>query len=243
MTNMKDKIFTVPIKKNFEFDEDVAAVFDDMLVRSIPFYQDMQSLVKSLIYKFIQLYKKENIIIYDLGCSTASTLLHVESLITNKKIELIGIDNSSAMIKQAHHKINALNSDITLYLDDIIEFNYKKTDIFISNYTLQFIRPLMREKFIKKLYTSLNKDGVFIFSEKLISQHKILNKILIDTYYEFKEKNGYSKYEIMQKREALENVLVPYSETENINMIKKCGFSHCEVIFRWGNFATFVAFK
>jgi len=47
----------------------------------------------------------------------------------------------------------------------------------------------------------------------------------------------------MQKREALENVLVPYSEEENITMAKNAGFKHCEVLFRWANFATFIAIK
>lgn len=36
-----DKVFTKPITKQFEFDEDVAAVFDDMLERSIPFYKEV----------------------------------------------------------------------------------------------------------------------------------------------------------------------------------------------------------
>jgi tRNA (cmo5U34)-methyltransferase len=47
----------------------------------------------------------------------------------------------------------------------------------------------------------------------------------------------------MQKREALENVLVPYSEEENILMAKNAGFSHCEVLLRWANFCTFIAIK
>ncbi len=70
-----------------------------------------------------------------------------------------------------------------------------------------------------------------------------LNKDLIECYYDFKKEQGYSEYEIMQKREALENVLVPYSEDENIKMVKNCGFSHSEVLFRWANFATFIAIK
>ncbi len=240
---MKDNIFTTPIKKHFEFDEDVVAVFDDMLTRSIPFYQEVQDLIKYLVDKFTRLHEKENLVIYDLGCSTASMLLHIEGLKITEQIELIGIDNSAAMIKQGNHKIKALNSNIILYHDDIMSFDYKKTDLFISNYTLQFIRPLIREKFIQNIYNHLNVNGMFIFSEKLISEHKVLNKILIDYYHNFKQNNGYSQYEITQKREALENVLVPYSEAENINMMRKCGFSHCEVIFRWGNFATFIALK
>ena len=70
-----------------------------------------------------------------------------------------------------------------------------------------------------------------------------LNKELIDCYYDFKQEQGYSQYEIAQKREALENVLIPYTELENIEMAERCGFSHCECIFRWANFATFIAIK
>jgi tRNA (cmo5U34)-methyltransferase len=115
--------------------------------------------------------------------------------------------------------------------------------VFVSNYTLQFIRPLHREKLVKKIYDALNEGGAFIFSEKLISSDKKLNKELIELYYAFKKSQGYSEYEIAQKREALENVLVPYTQEENIQMIKDAGFKHCEVVFRWANFATFIAIK
>ncbi len=240
---MKDKIFKKPIEKQFEFDEGVASVFDDMLSRSIPFYQEAQDIVKYITCKAISASNKNKMIVYDLGCSTASTLLNIEASVSDDKATLIGIDNSVAMIKQAKNKVNVLSSSVKLYCDDILSFGYKTADIFLSNYTLQFIRPLDREQFISKLSNKLDADGIFLFSEKLISEDKRLNKLLIDYYHQFKEKNGYSKYEIMQKREALENVLVPYSEAENISMLKKCGFRHCEVIFRWGNFATFIAYK
>ena len=46
---MKDKVFQKPIAKKFEFDEAVASVFDDMLSRSVPFYDEVRKLVISLI--------------------------------------------------------------------------------------------------------------------------------------------------------------------------------------------------
>ena len=46
---MKDKVFNKPIEKKFEFDEAVASVFDDMLSRSVPFYDEVRKLVISLI--------------------------------------------------------------------------------------------------------------------------------------------------------------------------------------------------
>ena len=79
--------------------------------------------------------------------------------------------------------------------------------------------------------------------EKLVSEDKKLNKLLIDEYYNYKKKKGYSEYEISKKREALENILIPYTETENREMLQQVGFSHIEIIFRWCNFATFLAFK
>jgi len=235
---MNDKVFAKPIKKQFEFDEEVAAVFDDMLARSVPFYEESQRITEFFVHKNL----KEGGVVYDLGCSTASLLINI-----NRKLKveatLIGLDNSEAMLSRARKKCEAFGAEIKLQNADILTYAYKKANIFISNYTLQFIRPLVREELIKKIADTLDADGIFIFSEKVISHHSKLNKDLIECYYDFKKTQGYSEYEIMQKREALENVLVPYSEDENIKMALKAGFSHCEVVFRWANFATFIAIK
>jgi tRNA (cmo5U34)-methyltransferase len=235
---MNDKVFAKPIKKQFEFDEEVAAVFDDMLERSVPFYKESQKITKFFALKAL----REGGVLYDLGCSTASLLIDIHRDLSSHAT-LVGLDNSEAMLARARRKIEAFGAKISVEYGDILEYDYKEADVFISNYTLQFIRPLVREELIKKIAKALHKEGVFIFSEKIISHHATLNKDLIECYYDFKKEQGYSEYEIMQKREALENVLVPYSEEENIIMAKNAGFSHCEVVFRWANFATFIAIK
>ena len=51
------------------------------------------------------------------------------------------------------------------------------------------------------------------------------------TALNFKKTKGYSEFEITQKREALENVLVPYSEEENKKMMTDTGFIYCETLF------------
>ena len=235
---MNDKVFAKPIKKQFEFDEEVAAVFDDMLQRSVPFYKESQKITQFFALKALQ----NGGVAYDLGCSTATTLIGISKKLESKA-KLIGLDNSEAMLEQARKKCEAFNADVLLQYADILEYDYQEAELFISNYTLQFVRPLLREELIKKIASSLKKEGLFLFSEKVISHHSKLNKDLIECYYDYKKEQGYSEYEIVQKREALENVLIPYSEEENIRMVKNCGFSHCEVVFRWANFATFVATK
>ncbi len=234
----KDNVFKKQILKQFEFDEEVASVFDDMLNRSIPFYDEMLNLTTS----FVLQYCKQNSVVYDLGCSTASTLINIANK-SKFDLELIGIDSSDAMLKRASEKSKAYGLDITLLNDDIFDVNFKQSKVIISNYTLQFIRPLQREKLIKKIYDSLEEGGIFIFSEKVISDDKILNKLMIDEYYNFKKTKGYSEFEIAQKREALENVLIPYTYEENKKMCEDVGFKQFDCLFKWVNFATFIAIK
>ncbi|MEO1928674.1 MAG: carboxy-S-adenosyl-L-methionine synthase CmoA [Nautiliaceae bacterium] len=235
---MEDKVFNKPIKKQFEFDEEVASVFDDMLNRSVPFYKENLNLQIDILKNFLNPNDK----VVDLGSSTGTFLIELAKKFTSE-LKLIGIDNSPAMIKRAKNKAKAFGVNIKFIEDDFLNYDFSNSKAVIANYTIQFIRPLKREKLIKKIFNSLTSDGIFLMSEKLITENKKLNKIMIDIYYEYKKKMGYSEFEIAQKREALENVLIPYTMNENIEMLKNAGFMEIEVIFRWNNFATFIAFK
>lgn len=94
-----DKVFDKAITKQFEFDEEVASVFDDMLSRSVPFYKEMQRLTINFALNFLE----EDDVVFDLGCSTASTLIEL-SKHSSSKLKLIGIDNSEAMLNRARKK-------------------------------------------------------------------------------------------------------------------------------------------
>lgn len=235
---MKDKVFNKPIEKKFEFDEAVASVFDDMLSRSVPFYDNVRALIISLIIAE----QKEGMKVLDLGSSTAKFLLDLHAK-ASLPLSLKGLDSSQAMIDRAEQKCQAFGADITLELADMLTYVYDKEDVIVANYTLQFIRPIQRLELVKKLYEGLNKDGMFIFSEKVVFEDKVLDKEMIDIYYAYKKEQGYSEYEIAQKREALENVLIPFTIKENIQMCRDAGFTKIETVFQWANFVTFVVKK
>ena len=234
----KDKVFTEKISKKFEFDEAVASVFDDMLSRSVPFYDEVRKLVISIILEE----QKEGMKVLDLGSSTAKFLLDLYSK-ASVTLKLKGLDNSQAMLDRATQKCQAFGATIDLELADMLTYNYKNEDVIVANYTLQFIRPMQRLELMKKIFKGLNKDGMFIFSEKVIFEDKVLDKQMIDIYYDYKKEQGYSEYEIAQKREALENVLIPFTINENIQMCKDAGFTKIETVFQWANFVTFVVKK
>ena len=175
---MKDEIFKKPIEKQFEFDNSVASVFDDMINRSVPYYDTAQNLIADIADKFL----KKNAKVVDLGCSTASTLLKISHI--RDDLDLTGVDNAPAMIENAKAKIAAFGANIKLVNADILEFNFN-ADAVLLNYTLQFIRPPKRRDFVDKIYSSVNEGVFFIFREKLVFENKILTKNMIEIYIRY----------------------------------------------------------
>ena len=74
-------------------------------------------------------------------------------------------------------------------------------------------------------------------------EDKWLDRAIIEIYYDYKKSKGYSETQIMRKREALENVLIPYTIQENRKMFLESGFKSVDTVFQWANFAAFVAAK
>ncbi|MNL47426.1 tRNA (cmo5U34)-methyltransferase [compost metagenome] len=109
--------------------------------------------------------------------------------------------------------------------------------------TLQFVRPLYRERLLKNIYDGLNPGGVLLLVEKVLAESSIFNRDFIKYYYNYKRRNHYSELEISQKREALENVLIPYKLSENMLLLKEAGFADCEIFFKWYNFSGMIAHK
>lgn len=229
-----DKVFQHDINEKFSFNKEVVSVFDNMLERSIPYYWDNIYLISS----FISL--RDVYSICDIGCSTGNLLLHISNTCSSKR--LLGIDNSLDMLNVAKSKASAYGANIEFIKADILDFRFN-FDCVIANYTIQFIRPFHRESLIKNIFNALNKGGIFIMTEKLSVDNPRLDMNLISIYHSFKKEKGYSNTEIAKKREALENILIPYTQDENIALLKQAGFSVVEVIFKWVNFATFVAIK
>lgn len=235
---MRDEVFNDNLVKQFEFDEKVVRVFDDMVTRSVPYYLQNQELIFSILSAILP----KNAKVLDLGCSTANTLL---ALSKRDDLELFGLDNSDEMLKRAKIKADDLGVKINFYnqnIEDILSLN-ESFDAIICSYTLHFIRPLLRQELLDKIYKKLNKNGVFILCEKLLYDNKVLQKNIIDIYENYKENQGYSRYEIAQKRAALENVLIPFTYDENVNILKNANFKQIDCFFRWANFCSFIAFK
>ena len=58
------------------------------------------------------------------------------------------------------------NKKINFKHIDIPSVSFKKADMFISLYTMQFINPKYRQELFKKIYKSLNWGGSLVIFEK-----------------------------------------------------------------------------
>jgi tRNA (cmo5U34)-methyltransferase len=74
----QDRVFQQTSQvEDFTFDERVAKVFDDMVSRSVPFYNEVQRIQSDLIIDFLP---ENGGIVCDLGCSTGTRSLSCISL-------------------------------------------------------------------------------------------------------------------------------------------------------------------
>lgn len=240
----KDNIFDTKLKsiKGFEFNEAVAEVFDDMVSRSVPFYDEIHKIILDLASR-VELDGKN---IYDIGCSTGTTISILDQFLKKQcksTANFIGIDNSAPMLERCKTKLKKKRiNNVELICDSIENVELQNSSLAIMNYTLQFINSEKRPDLLKKVYKSLDKGGIFILSEKVKSTNHTVNNLLIDMYHDYKRRAGYSDLEISQKRDALENVLVPLTADKQLQLLKDAGFK-AEIIFRWYNFACFIGIK
>ena len=114
----RDDIFDdgKPRGSDFTFDAEVAAVFDNMISRSVPFYAEQQRMIVEVVKR----YWRPGTDIYDLGCATGTTLINLGRELDGPG-RLIGYDNSEAMLQQARGAVAAegLGDRIELRLGDL----------------------------------------------------------------------------------------------------------------------------
>jgi tRNA (cmo5U34)-methyltransferase len=210
-----------------------------MLERSVPMYQECQSLAVHWCAQFAQ----ANTCVYDLGCSTGTLLLKLaQSIDPKKEVSLIGVDNSPAMLEKSKKTLQESPIPYKLIESDLNKgISIQNASVVVMNYTLQFVLPEHRVKLLKNIFEGLLPGGSLVLIEKIKSEIPELDRTFIEFHHQFKRDRGYSSLEISRKREALENVLIPRTVEENRDMIKEAGFSTVDLFFKWNNFAGFIA--
>jgi tRNA (cmo5U34)-methyltransferase len=175
-----DKIFDEHIKQasDFSFNNKVAGVFDDMVTRSVPFYTEMQRMISELAADHCG----EAGVIYDLGCSTGTTMIMMDQTVP-QHIQFVGIDDSAPMLDKCRLKLEELGMKRPFSLE-VADLNsgmvsMENASAVILCLTLQFVRPIAREKLLKSIFDQLNPGGVLIIVEKILAEEPDFNRDFI----------------------------------------------------------------
>ena len=237
MSNKKIK----PDIQKWEFSEDVTETFDNMLARTIPQYKEMRSLVNKLACTYVI----PGTDIVDLGCSRGEGIAPLLNKFHDKN-RFVGIEVSEPML-------NAVKARLQKYIKDgivdILNMNLEKSypdvkaSVTLSVLTIQFVDVKKRQRILNDVYESTVSGGAFIMVEKVLGKTNDLNDIMTDLYYQLKMENGYTQEEIDRKRLALDGVLIPKTANWNENLLKEAGFNQIDCLWRWMNFAGWIALK
>ena len=227
--------------KDFTFDAQVVEVFPDMISRSVPGYNTIIDTIGRLSKRYVT----DNSTIYDLGCSLGAATLAMRQAITAENCQIIGVDNSAAMVERCQMHVNAFKgkTPVDIVEGNIQDINIENASMVVLNFTLQFIQPEQRKTLLEKIAQGLNPGGILVLSEKITHQDSPLNDMLTDLHHDFKRANGYSDLEIAQKRTALESVMLTDSLPTHLERLGDVGFSHATPWFQCFNFLSIVAIK
>jgi len=225
----------------FRFNEKVARVFDDMLVRSVPFYGEALKQQARMSFR----YYKTGTRIYDLGCSHGNLGMLIMEVFKQAPFRMTAVDSSIPMIDKysrriADNKNKACIDLVCGYMEDI---RIKNASVVVVNLTLQFLSPEKRDEMVRTIYKGLSPGGLLLLTEKTLHPDPGLSELEQEFYCQFKRENGYSDLEISQKRDALEKVLIPESVSDHENRILSSGFSLFNVWLKWFNFTSMLAIK
>jgi tRNA (cmo5U34)-methyltransferase len=226
---------------DFVFDERVAAVFTDMINRSVPGYGTILTMIGTLAERYVQ----DDSTCYDLGCSLGGATLAMRRQIRARRCGIVAIDNSPAMIARCRD-ILASEPDgvpVSLQCADILGADIANASFVVLNFTLQFVPLQERAALIRRICAGMKPGGMLVLSEKIHVEDPELNALFIDLHHRFKEQNGYTRTEIAGKRAAIENVLVPETLRAHEARIRDAGFGSFAVWFQCFNFASMVAIK
>lgn len=238
----KDRIFAQksdPVPP-FRFDERVASVFDDMLHRSVPLYPESIRLQAELAVQ----YYRQGTRIYDLGCSHGNLGVMICSRFGARPFAMKAVDSSAPMIEKYRDRLSDREKQSVEFICDRIEdTTVANASVVILNLTIQFVAPESRDAIVQKIFNALVPGGVLLLTEKITHQADGIRRLYESFYRDFKLSNGYSEMEISQKRDALEEVLIPDTLDDHLARLQRAGFGPADVWLKWFNFASILAVK
>lgn len=234
-----DQLYAAPRQHldQFTFDEQVAAVFPDMIQRSVPGYTAILHMLRLITTTYAQPHSQ----LYDLGCSLGAASLAMAQGLTQPGCRIIAVDNAAAMLARAKSALANQSVPMDFIHADVQTQPVHHASLVVLNFTLQFIPIAARTEVLRKIRQGLRPGGVLVLSEKIAGPDTAQDTELQRLHHAYKRANAYSELEISQKRTALEKVLLPETQATHVQRLQAAGFCQITQWYQQCNFVSWIA--
>ena len=223
------------IKAHFESE---AKEFDDIIIKLIPYYNQMiGALIDSIHFD-----SNAAIRIIDLGCGTGTISKRISEKYPNSKI--ICLDVASNMIEIAKHKLSGHN-DVEFITGDFSKIDTNdKYDVIVSSLALHHLENDKEKKdFYTKIYGYLTDSGIFYNADVVLASTEYLQDVNMNRWIEFINKSV-SMDEILNKwiptYKAEDR---PAKLLDQLKWLEDIGFKSVDVIWKYYNFSVYGGIK
>ena len=218
------------VKEHFE---EAAEIFDQHVVKAVPFYRDM---IDALVCA-IPFGNDRQIRVVDLGCGTGTITRDIKQ--RYPKAAVTCVDFAENMIKIAKDKLKALD-DISYEVCDCMDFDYSAGyDAVVSSLTLHHIRESdVKKKLFKKVFGGLNSRGVFCLADLVLASNDYLQKLNMKKWADF-QSNQCNHAEIQEREKRYNTEDHPFRLMDEIQWLKEAGFREVDVIWKYYHFAVY----
>lgn len=212
--------------------ENIALEFNDFsknytkdMIGCAPHYLQ---LISSFVTNFLNNFKPKNIL--DLGCGNGNVTAQLIPYFPNATFTLV--DASAEMIHLCQNQFKAYDVIYAnKYFKDFL-FNTERYDLVVAGFSLHHCDEDEKQVVFKNIYNSLNKGGIFSYSDLMISKTNPDHANLLVQWEAFVNGNfpdGEKWNWVMEHYKAFDK---PTDYLLQIEWLKQSGFSNVEICFK-----------
>jgi len=224
------------MKHSHDYFRDIAASYDSLVLRAVPRYEEM-------VDELVRCLPETATSVLELGCGTgrltALLLTHYSSA------QITAVDAAPEMIDVAGEQVSrgsSAASRVEFVVSTFEEFSAPNGayDLVTSNLSLHHI--VEKAPFYSKLRKMIALGGLFVLGDELKAEAPRIDALNRGAWMEFSRQPGHLTEEELSEILRHDAEFDHYETLgEQVRMLEAAGFDPVDCVWRWRNYAAFVA--
>jgi len=218
-----------------EFSEFSKNYTDDM-IGCVPYYLKLMScFTKALPKEF----KPTHIL--DLGCGNGNVTSQVLQSFTAANYTLL--DASQEMLRLCKKRFKNYSVEYVESYFNNFDFKEKKYDLIVAGFSLHHCNSKEKKKLFQEIHKSLKKDGIFSYTDLMISKDNSEHPTLLKEWKVFVDSNFPNGEKWNWLQEHYNEFDKPDNFNDQIEWLKNTGFNTIEITMKEGYWTHLQAVK